>query len=235
MTGNSVNGALDGSAQNTDYKSDAIFASIAPALWCCNTVQDVYNGIHIKGNCKSGMGNLFSGNSFNGGHTNALHLESSGILGLQDHRGNQWFSSAINWQALNDGGAQNAPNSVFKVSNGTYKPATLSPATGWFVIIDVAEPNCNNNCGSTPDGHLDDLDQRIAANTFSLTNHQTGTLWSLQRQLYRRLSDHPDLVVAGSVFQGFVTSHGSALVGQLTDVERGMEAVYLVSAADQAR
>lgn len=61
-----------------------------------------------------------------------------------------------------------------------------------------------------------------------------GVRWSMQRRLYAKLKDSPDLLTGNTLMQAFVSQQENAPIGQFYSVQKNMEALYLIDSTTQA-
>ncbi len=64
-------------------------------------------------------------------------------------------------------------------------------------------------------------------------NLALGLRWSMERRLYTKLKDNPNLLTGNSLMQGFVNQHENLAIGLFYDIRKEVENLYNVDPATQ--
>ena len=181
----------------------------------CNNVDGTTNGIYFNG---AAYGTDFSGNNIRT-HKWGLHLNNSAIIEQQFFKGNLWYNAPVGggigaWYE----NAINANNYKFRVDptivipGSNPMPPSVTP-TGWFVQTTGQNFLCenahqeHNYCDlferERCEGCTTELDQLIATDELENEPYTEETKWILRGELFGKLEDHPDLLIADPVSADF--------------------------------
>jgi hypothetical protein len=173
-------------------------------------------------------------------HSSGLRLTASGQLGNQNQMGNRWLGTYDNAQgaARHEGDFDDIQASLFfaqQINSFNYWPSSTqtpqAPLSQWF-NSSIPGPQQPYICTYNEfDGEgTDEGDLAIAGNTGSSSG---GIKWLSERYLYRKLSERPEWIMPGTVFETFHDQKSTTPVGQFYDIEQEMAEMLDVSAAYQ--
>ena len=213
---------------NSNLIQTGIKTSYSPqALLCCNTVDDLHEGINIAGACNNSR---IATTQFNT-HNYGLHYEMTGITGIQDHTGNEWHENCISWDAYHAGGIAAASASAYLIDfsqvGGDWVPNDWDPMN-FILDIPGTNPNCSTwpTCGEEwPYPSLTTLDSSIASGTLGNLPYSTYTTWIAEQELYRKLMQS-NLWSNNGLMSGFKSQRDTQDIGLLYPVRLAIDTTW---------
>lgn len=194
-------------------------------------------GITIKGICTDDniRCNEMQNNRVGLSYIDGAITGPQGSLGLS--YGNLWFGSFTIGAEVGINGV-NAPSSPFYVRplNNEMPPSLAGPQSqSWFKLISPNAPiNCLASCPlpsviQVP--VLTKLDSLIATNQvdFGTSNLYAEKSWQCQFDLFRTLTDYPNLAQNNTLMQGFLNSTNVGNIAALLQVQRNMRNAFAFS------
>ncbi len=183
-------------------------------FWSNNMVARLMNGFYFQMPCQTNNG--FRCNEMANCQT-GLHLAAGARLGTQSSTGNMWTGSFSDKGARHDGSGDDIFQSRFFADNSdTALWPTTFPISQWF----VPSTTPTLDCGGLPPlefGGNDDGDKKIAENTSTEFN---TVRYLSERYLYRKLSEQPNIIVAGSSYESFYSLNSTTPIGKLFNMEQ---------------
>ncbi len=184
-------------------------------IYSCNKVDNFTNGLWIAGfNMLEGMINT---TQFKNHYVGLRYQDASTQTGDQEFTHNQWLASAPTggFQAKHYGGLEAAIFSLYRVSNNTgFDPFPVDPSTDWFTQFNVSGQNCSG-C-STP-GLVPEygrLDSNVVNGTFASVDGYPAIQWMAERELMKKLYEHPSLLASSTDATSFYNSRSNISAGQ---------------------
>lgn len=206
--------------------------------YCSNTFTGSgLFGVGFAGLCG---GTDFTGNIFRMPNGRNLRILNA-IITPQFHKGNEWYPMfSLNPGNLNVNCSDNyvlnkftvhTPKSTCDNTNdpscfNTFHPRRISPpdenGTELFDIdpIGTPEPGCTFELAGRG---TDELDEVIAQGQFTPTDGDLTAEWQLQRYVYRKLMNNPDLIEEHPSFSSFMNSQSNNSVGQFDEVHESIK------------
>lgn len=233
----SVNGFHDGvQSLTTDLRASG-FQNVR---YCSNTFRGggFSNGVVLTGNC---AGTDFDANEFDYASQDVLLLDFNPIIGPQVHKGNKWFNlggiESTNHVTCEGNPALNrfvvhTPQST-AVNEGDsgfspYYPRNIQwdMTSDLFDIDPFGLPSTGCNYES-PLPEVKPLDVIIADGNYSLAADDFTTEWELNRHLYQKLSETPEIIAQHPAFSGFMAFHASNSIGGFYEVYAAVKEAQL--------
>ncbi len=217
-------------------KTHAMFFSLSSQNTInCNTVDNTSYGIGFYGELAE---TDFAGNEMNH-HFEGLHIHTDAVIGPKTRRGNTWLdpsvyvyggNGAVN---LNTGvGGFNLPFNEFKyqlastTNNVTYLPTTPGFNIGWFTPDPGPTFNCCPTCTAISNSdEITQLDISIASGDRITSEWPEESLNMAEMYLYKKLTDHPELLSVDPILQSFYNSHSNLAAGVLNNVADRISAI----------
>jgi len=173
----------------------------------CNYSLNGLHGFEFDGFCDN---SLFATNIMLGNHWEGLHVNTNGVMGRQEDRGNFWDCSTFGsgHEAVNNN-ISNLPSSRFDVNPAegcSFAPPNPDPPGGWYQYSGNNHEN-NCSCNWNPEegmAPLDLVDYRIATDSMLFAEWNAETRWAARRYLYGKLQQMPSYTL-DSVMQNFFT------------------------------
>ena len=174
----------------------------------------------------------FSCNDILGNNVNGLFYNSNATTGPQEDRGNVWDCTSLDFEARN----QNTLTYLldfYTAEEGTNAFPKSQFPSDWFTDSTNPTPNCPTNptCPLTlipPDIHAQDV--AIADGQYNIN---LGMLNSMEKTLYIKLKENPNLLIGDSLMQSFLNVRANGPIGKFYDLREGMSGLFAVPNATQ--
>ena len=198
----------------------------------CNDMHNIRTGFRFIDPCM-GMQNRFAANVF-GTHHEGLVLTQNASIGLQNNTGNRWLGEESMTEAVHK---SNDPNTIslsvfnvdFALLGDAYFPHPVIPVSGWFDDFAEGTPKiCATDVQDLIDEEIfvEQLDEWIAQwlpplDGIDINVKEIRSL--MERYLYKKLKEHPNLVIPGGDMDGFLTNIESTIIHLFYQVQKDLE------------
>ncbi len=192
--------------------------------YSCNSIDNFANGLWISG--FNLLTNRLSTTQIKDHYIGLKYDNAMATTGDQTFTDNHWLSSSPSGglQALHLGGTNAASSSKFKVStNSGYNPSPVNPSSGWFTDFTHTPATCSS-CDTTSPGIIfDRLDSLVYSGSFDSIDGFPATQWVAERELYKKILNHPGLLTTNQLAYNFYNSRTNMTVGLTERIHYLME------------
>ena len=220
---------------NPNGRSNSIKVEMSPLLKAtCNTFNNTETGVKFIGAFNPAT---VQGNQFNA-HNNGLQVgeddtANGGLIGEQEHAGNEWPGTIDADGLAYIGNVNDAIFSRFIIledlQSSDFDPTTNAPLFKDF--NDVGTTFACSTC-LPPDkielGGIKDTDCLIAGGTVPTTSFPDAQLWTAQRHLYRWLLEDSALISSGDCSEDFFNEADTTTIGDFEKIRRDIRGLFQV-------
>lgn len=208
---------------------------------CCNNLDNTTVGVHVLGTCSNTSLRHTGINNHNVG----LLCADGSLLGVQTNAGNQWLGMYGEESATHLGTFIEVADSRFFVEPVDPflpdNPAPFSPNApdDWFRDFDGEAPLCADDDNCVPPWEVeeeapDETDIHAATGIYDGTDHGGYLNWESQRHLYAKLKVNGSLLGHLPEIDDFYGWASGNNIGELYQIQEGMEALYLPAESQAA-
>ena len=178
----------------------------------------------------------FGCNDMLGDNNRGLFCAPGASMGAQPDRGNVWDCNSLIFEAEHSSQFIASGQQFFAQQGTSAFPDSHTPFI-WFQHSNNPTPACPTTPGCplniTGGGGTNSLDSIVAQGL--LTGESEGTVKDLEKNLYRKLTDNPDLLIGNTLLQTFVNANSNAPIGQFYDLTKAVSAIFRVPSNVQAQ
>ncbi len=220
----SCNGISSSGISASSNQRGIFISNTTKSTIICNNIDNTYHGIRFDGNCG---GTFISGNHLSH-HADGLYCGTTSIVSPHVNNGNTWNSSCLNFDAIHTGNFGTAQFGVNPFAS-PFKPATISPASGWFYQSSGTPFNCSTSqvcIGYIASNGFDPLDLKIARGEDLTTEYTEEMKYAAEKYLFEKLSNDNALLNSDPDFQSFFNLASQGNTDDFKNITDGADMLF---------